>query len=83
MSRLRLARLRLISIMACEWANAVTSWGNIGAHPDARTVSRQTAEDVFEFTKAICEYIYIGRDRFSRSGQVVDVTPSTGSPSVQ
>ena len=47
-----------------EWGDALRNERNIGAHAGEATVSRQTANDLLDFTLAIAEYVYVLDDKF-------------------
>jgi len=47
-----------------EWGDALRNERNIGAHAGEATVSRQTANDLLDFTLAIAEYVYVLDDNF-------------------
>jgi hypothetical protein len=47
-----------------EWANALRISGNEAAHGVATTFSREDAQDIIEFSRALLEYVFTFRDRF-------------------
>jgi hypothetical protein len=47
-----------------EWSNELRIIRNIGAHATTDKVVKQDAEDVLEFTKAICDYVFILTNKF-------------------
>ena len=49
-----------------QWADAVRLYGNIGAHPDPTSISKQDAEDLLDFAWAICEYVFVLGEKFRK-----------------
>ncbi|GHJ51114.1 hypothetical protein Nm8I071_04210 [Nonomuraea sp. TT08I-71] len=49
-----------------EWAHGLRAMGNIGAHYNTRSVSRQDAEDALQLSEAILDYIYVLTAKFNQ-----------------
>ncbi|RRQ22248.1 DUF4145 domain-containing protein [Thiohalobacter thiocyanaticus] len=47
-----------------SWGEALRKERNIGAHASEDTVSKQDAQDIFDFAKAIAEYVYVMAEKF-------------------
>ncbi|MCH7923527.1 MAG: DUF4145 domain-containing protein [Nitrospinae bacterium] len=47
-----------------EWGDAIREKRNIGAHATEERISKQDAQDVLEFTQAICEYVFVLAKKF-------------------
>jgi hypothetical protein len=48
-----------------EWGDALRERRNIGAHATEEDVSREDAKDVYDFSVAICEYVFVLSARYS------------------
>ena len=57
-----------------EWADELRIAGNQAAH-ESGDISGEDARDLFEFTRAIVEYVIVVRDRFERYKQRRKVQP--------
>lgn len=49
-----------------EWAEALRTLGNEAAHGVGLTVSKREANDVLDFTEALCEYVFTYRVKFEQ-----------------
>lgn len=49
-----------------EWAQELQKSRNLGAHASEEKVSRQDANDLLDFTNAICEYTFVLAAKFER-----------------
>ena len=47
-----------------EWGDSPRGRRNIGAHATDEEVSREDANDVLDFTIAICEYVYVLAEKY-------------------
>jgi Domain of unknown function (DUF4145) len=55
-----------------EWGAEVHRHRNIGAHADENTISQEDASDLFDFTFAICQYIFIMAEKFRKFKERID-----------
>jgi hypothetical protein len=56
----------VIDGMLLRWADAVRLYGNIGAHPDPATISKEDAADLLDFAVAICQYVFVLGEKFRK-----------------
>ena len=49
-----------------EWADELRKHRNWAAHPTGTKFTRLDAEDIFDFARAICEYVFVLTVRFER-----------------
>jgi hypothetical protein len=49
-----------------EWADELRKHRNLAAHPTGIKFTRIDAEDIFDFARAICEYVFVLTVRFER-----------------
>ena len=47
-----------------SWGEALRKERNIGAHASEDTVSKEDAKDIFDFSTAIAEYVYVMAEKF-------------------
>jgi len=57
-------RKGIIESRLYEWADALRVVGNEAAHGSTANVSKQDADDLLQFTKALLEYVFTFHDRF-------------------
>jgi hypothetical protein len=55
---------KIIDELLFSWGDLLRRERNIGAHANENSTSKRDAEDVLEFTHAICEYIYLLSDKY-------------------
>jgi hypothetical protein len=76
----------LIEKSLLEWSKSLHLEGNRAAHDFKVAISPEDAEDVFEFTDALLNYIFVVRDRFDaykeraakRAGAKTSGAPTSG-----
>jgi hypothetical protein len=56
----------IIDRMLHDWAQELRTHRNLAAHPTGTKFSRLDAEDIFDFAKTICEYVFVLKTRFER-----------------
>jgi hypothetical protein len=56
----------IIDSMLHDWAQELRTHRNLAAHPTGTKFSRLDAEDIFDFAKTICEYVFVLKTRFER-----------------
>lgn len=49
-----------------EWGEALRSARNLGAHASTEKVSKEDAQDLLDFSTAICEYVFVLNAKFER-----------------
>ena len=49
-----------------EWGEALRAARNLGAHASTEKVSRDDARDLLDFSRAICEYVFVLHAKFER-----------------
>ena len=54
----------LIDEMIYSWGDALRKKRNLGAHEPGDAVSRQDAADVFDFARAIAEYVFVLSEQY-------------------
>ena len=47
-----------------DWSEALRIHRNIGAHPNEEKISEEEAKDLFDFTNAICDYVFVLTKKF-------------------
>ncbi len=47
-----------------EWASELQKSRNLSAHPSGEKVAKRDAEDLLDFTNAICEYVFVLTAKF-------------------
>lgn len=52
-----------------EWGQALRKARNIGAHASDIEINKDDAQDVFDFTIAICDYVYVLNDKYEKFKQ--------------
>ncbi|MFM9329085.1 DUF4145 domain-containing protein [Paenibacillus mesotrionivorans] len=55
---------QIIDSKIYQWAEALRLHRNIGAHANDEVISKEDAQDLLDFTKAICDYIYLLTEKF-------------------
>lgn len=55
---------KIIDDRLYEWGEALRRERNIGAHPSDEKITKEDAIDIFDFAKAICEYIFVLTERY-------------------
>jgi hypothetical protein len=48
-----------------EWATELQKSRNLSAHPSGEKVSKSEAQDLLDFTNAICEYVFVLTQKFN------------------
>lgn len=48
-----------------QWADALRQHRNLAAHATGASFERQDAEDIFDFTIAICDYVFVLNKKFA------------------
>jgi Domain of unknown function (DUF4145) len=61
-----LLKRNIIDQMLHDWGQELRTHRNLAAHPTGTKFSRLDAQDIFEFAKAICEYVFVLKTRFER-----------------
>ncbi|WP_339252804.1 DUF4145 domain-containing protein [Paenibacillus sp. FSL P2-0136] len=59
-----LLELEIIDKRIYEWGNALRIHRNIGAHASDVKISKIDASDLLDFAIAICDYVYVLRNKF-------------------
>jgi len=49
-----------------QWAEALRLHGNTGAYPGSSQISKEDAQDLFDFAVAICQYVFVLSEKFRR-----------------
>lgn len=49
-----------------EWGETLRKHRNIGAHVTEESISKKDAEDLLDFVNAICDYIFVLTDKFTK-----------------
>lgn len=49
-----------------EWGEALRTARNLGAHASTEKVAREDAQDLLDFSTAICEYVFVLNTKFER-----------------
>jgi hypothetical protein len=49
-----------------EWGEELRRHRNIGAHATADKISKEDARDLLDFSTAMCEYVFVLNEKFSR-----------------
>jgi len=52
-----------------DWGEALRAARNLGAHASTEKVSRDDARDLLDFSKAICDYVFVLHAKFERFKQ--------------
>jgi len=74
-----LAELRdnkIIDNRLFEWGDELRKVRNLGAHASDKTIPREDAKDVLDFTNAICDYVFVLASRFQRFVKRKDSLPA-------
>jgi len=58
--------------MLLQWAEALRLHGNIAAHPDPVTITKDDAADLFDFALAICQYVFVLGEKFRKFRERTD-----------
>lgn len=56
----------IIDSRLCEWAHELHQRRNAAAHPSGEQVDAETAQDLLDFTCAICEYVFVLQEKWDR-----------------
>lgn len=56
----------IIDKMLHDWGQELRAHRNLAAHATGTKFTRTDAEDIFDFTKTICEYVFVLTRRFER-----------------
>lgn len=56
----------VIDQMLHEWGQELREHRNLAAHATGTKFNRVDAEDIFDFAKTICEYVFVLKNRFER-----------------
>jgi hypothetical protein len=59
-----LLKMQIIDKKIFEWAEALRLHGNIGAHASKEKITKEEANDLLEFTDAICNYVFVLSKKF-------------------
>jgi hypothetical protein len=61
-----LLKRNIIDKMLYEWGQELRKHRNLAAHATGTKFSRLDAQDIFDFARAICEYVFVLKTRFER-----------------
>jgi hypothetical protein len=60
----RLHNAKIIDDRLYDWGRALAQERNLAAHASGTHFNREDAEDIFEFTTNICEYVFVLSEQF-------------------
>jgi hypothetical protein len=61
-----LLQKKVIDEKIYQWGEALRAHGNIGAHATKEEITITDAKDLLEFTTAICDYVFVLREKFEK-----------------
>jgi hypothetical protein len=61
-----LLKRNIIDKMVHDWGQELRTHRNLAAHATGTKFGRVDAQDIFDFAKAICEYVFVLKTRFER-----------------
>lgn len=61
----KLRDLRVIDDRLFEWSELLRKERNLGAHSSEQDVTKENAQDLYEFAQALCEFIYILSEKYT------------------
>ena len=57
---------KVIDSRLFQWSEELRKHRNIGAHASNEKISKENAQDLLDFSTAICEYVFILSEKFNR-----------------
>jgi hypothetical protein len=69
----------IIDGILLQWAEALRLFGNVGAHPDPKAISKNDAADLFDFSVAICQYVFVLGEKFRKFAERTRLADQTGT----
>lgn len=56
----------IIDTRIYDWGDELRRHRNIGAHATAEKISKEDAQDLLDFSSAICDYVFVLNEKFNR-----------------